>query len=114
MLNGELIAVLPAINGWVTIHENKVPILLKWNASSNYRLPSLNDLYWIPGGNRELMLEQGYSLDMALVAGSISKREKKQNLQVKGMQSRVEVNGCLLYTSPSPRDKRQSRMPSSA
>ena len=23
-------------------------------------------------------------------------------------------NTCLLYTSPSPRDKRQSRMPSSA
>ena len=23
-------------------------------------------------------------------------------------------SGCLLYTSPSPRDKRQSRMPSSA
>ena len=26
----------------------------------------------------------------------------------------VEGNICLLYTSPSPRDKRQSRMPSSA
>ena len=25
-----------------------------------------------------------------------------------------KVNSCLLYTSPSPRDKRQSRMPSSA
>ena len=25
-----------------------------------------------------------------------------------------EFRGCLLYTSPSPRDKRQSRMPSSA
>ena len=24
------------------------------------------------------------------------------------------MEGCLLYTSPSPRDKRQSRMPSSA
>ena len=24
------------------------------------------------------------------------------------------AEGCLLYTSPSPRDKRQSRMPSSA
>ena len=24
------------------------------------------------------------------------------------------INACLLYTSPSPRDKRQSRMPSSA
>ena len=28
--------------------------------------------------------------------------------------SRVRVVCCLLYTSPSPRDKRQSRMPSSA
>ena len=26
----------------------------------------------------------------------------------------IDHRGCLLYTSPSPRDKRQSRMPSSA
>ena len=26
----------------------------------------------------------------------------------------AQVAACLLYTSPSPRDKRQSRMPSSA
>ena len=26
----------------------------------------------------------------------------------------LQPNSCLLYTSPSPRDKRQSRMPSSA
>ena len=26
----------------------------------------------------------------------------------------AKLLGCLLYTSPSPRDKRQSRMPSSA
>ena len=26
----------------------------------------------------------------------------------------AEAGACLLYTSPSPRDKRQSRMPSSA
>jgi hypothetical protein len=24
------------------------------------------------------------------------------------------INGCLLYTSPSPRDRQKSRMPSSA
>ena len=30
---------------------------------------------------------------------------------VKGIK---ELYDCLLYTSPSPRDKRQSRMPSSA
>ena len=28
--------------------------------------------------------------------------------------NKVQRNICLLYTSPSPRDKRQSRMPSSA
>ena len=27
---------------------------------------------------------------------------------------KLRSSGCLLYTSPSPRDKRQSRMPSSA
>ena len=27
---------------------------------------------------------------------------------------RVEIIGCLLYTSPSPRDRTRSRMPSSA
>ena len=26
----------------------------------------------------------------------------------------VKYNGCLLYTSPSPRDRQKSRMPSSA
>ena len=39
----------------------------------------------------------------------------KHSLAV-GILSRVniEVEGCLLYTSPSPRDQRGSRMPSSA
>ena len=35
----------------------------------------------------------------------------RQEFQIK-MQKHFE--DCLLYTSPSPRDKRQSRMPSSA
>ena len=30
------------------------------------------------------------------------------------VNSSVQISTCLLYTSPSPRDKRQSRMPSSA
>ena len=31
---------------------------------------------------------------------------------VKGLPA--EIHGCLLYTSPSPRDVEESRMPSSA
>ena len=30
------------------------------------------------------------------------------------LEAYLQVKDCLLYTSPSPRDKRQSRMPSSA
>ena len=34
--------------------------------------------------------------------------------QIKGVNRKGDGEACLLYTSPSPRDKRQSRMPSSA
>ena len=31
-----------------------------------------------------------------------------------GLEASLDAQGCLLYTSPSPRDQRGSRMPSSA
>ena len=34
--------------------------------------------------------------------------------QAQPLGTPMRLTGCLLYTSPSPRDKRQSRMPSSA
>ena len=34
--------------------------------------------------------------------------------QARGAANSQSISTCLLYTSPSPRDKRQSRMPSSA
>ena len=37
-----------------------------------------------------------------------------QYAQQQGIVASTKVKACLLYTSPSPRDKRQSRMPSSA
>ena len=42
---------------------------------------------------------------------------KDFNLEIKDQEFIIFVGPsgcCLLYTSPSPRDKRQSRMPSSA
>ena len=35
-------------------------------------------------------------------------------LREKSVKQLEQLYNCLLYTSPSPRDKRQSRMPSSA
>ena len=49
----------------------------------------------------------------------IATREREGELTSSLLTERLEkiteqVSHCLLYTSPSPRDKRQSRMPSSA
>ena len=38
----------------------------------------------------------------------------QQNKKILVIDLDPQGNACLLYTSPSPRDKRQSRMPSSA
>ena len=40
--------------------------------------------------------------------------KKEFEASKKTIEKRINLNTCLLYTSPSPRDKRQSRMPSSA
>ena len=41
--------------------------------------------------------------------------KQKDDQYVKDLRKQVNLFAiCLLYTSPSPRDKRQSRMPSSA
>ena len=53
-------------------------------------------------------LSRNYQLGYNLGKGMSIDEAKKDIGQV------AEGTSCLLYTSPSPRDKRQSRMPSSA
>ena len=50
---------------------------------------------------------------LALVQNPFSSARSK-NIDVRYHFIRELFKSCLLYTSPSPRDKRQSRMPSSA
>ena len=41
-------------------------------------------------------------------------KDLEEDLKAFGIKFEGWREACLLYTSPSPRDKRQSRMPSSA
>ena len=59
--------------------------------------------------NKELPL---ISIDIWCKAGS-SYEDVDKNGTAHFLEHMI-FKGCLLYTSPSPRDKRQSRMPSSA
>ena len=74
-----------------------------------------------------LIAELGFNLRYVLdthihadhVTGSSTLRQRFGSKLVLGERAGapcadVLVKDCLLYTSPSPRDKRQSRMPSSA
>ena len=50
---------------------------------------------------------------LATAAGDAQITATSLNVVIVGANPRLS-KVCLLYTSPSPRDKRQSRMPSSA
>lgn len=41
-------------------------LTMRATVSKNYRRPSLNDLYYVPGGNHNLKAEDGYSCDMGI------------------------------------------------
>lgn len=40
-------------------------LAIKANASRNFHKPTLNDLYWLPGGNPDLLPEHGYTGDLS-------------------------------------------------
>ncbi len=65
LYNGVLLPYQPSvgINWSVNRAQN---LHAKFSAAKNYRLPTLNDKYWVPGGNPKLQPEQGYSFDAGI------------------------------------------------
>lgn len=63
MVDGKSMGVFPTAT--FTYH---IPmgITLALGYSHNYRNPSLNDLYWYPGGNPDLLAENGRTIDLAM------------------------------------------------
>lgn len=60
-LNGSPLPMLPTIGITQGIHRR---LDVRASAGRVYRLPGLNDLYWNPGGNAELLPESGWSGEM--------------------------------------------------
>lgn len=55
---------------------------LKGNTGYNFRLPSMNDLYWNPGGNPDLLPEQGWSSDLMVVFDGRERNRQSQFVPV--------------------------------
>lgn len=60
-------AVIPALLCDITLNQ-KYNIVAKASVSRNHRFPTLNDLYFMPGGNPELKSEKGLTYDVGVSA----------------------------------------------
>ena len=71
--------------------------------------------YWHENGHRRAFT---YKALNKLIQGSAADMTKKAMLELhrRGITPHIQIHDelCLLYTSPSPRDRQKSRMPSSA
>ena len=100
------------------------------NAADEILLPRFNKsfqrkavtLQWITGRSEHdtdiqtdlnLIVEENGNLNRYFLIGGPFRKHVKNFVKEANIPV-IEINTCLLYTSPSPRDKRQSRMPSSA
>ena len=75
------------------------------------------ELCWIvkdPVGMKYFRLMPPEFLVLSELKKNCNYQELKRLLERKFPEKITRLEACLLYTSPSPRDKRQSRMPSSA
>ena len=67
-----------------------------------------------------MIIDMGHSVIVIHGAGSFGHIEAKKWDISEGLKSEIAeqqisaIDTCLLYTSPSPRDRQKSRMPSSA
>ena len=66
------------------------------------------------GDNSELLELGDFELQSGAVLSNAKLAYKTYGQLNASHDNMVLLPTCLLYTSPSPRDKRQSRMPSSA
>ncbi|MDE6021942.1 MAG: TonB-dependent receptor, partial [Muribaculaceae bacterium] len=65
-------------------------LTLKASGSRNYRFPSLNDLYFMPGGNPDLRSEKGWTYDCGFSFETSRSRLFNANLSATWFDSRID------------------------
>ena len=68
--------------------------------SHNYRNPSLNDLYWYPGGNPDLLAENGRTVDLAV---SYSLKRDRLKIEVRSGAYASKVKNWIQWVPTSYR-----------
>ena len=84
--DGKLSPFIPSASGEYFINEK---ISIKGSVARNFNIPSLNDLYFTPGGNPDLKPEQGFSAD-----AGITNIYTRKNLAIK---TEAGINYSKIY-----------------
>ena len=63
----------------------------EWNVARHFRWPTLNDLAWIPGGNLQLLPEQGWA------AEALFRSKKAKNWSWEGQSKAMHLNQSLVW-----------------
>ena len=74
-------------------------------------------LFQLSPANKRSLLECYYTFNEEVVREFLGKKlssKNRKDLDNVSEKTGISLRSCLLYTSPSPRDQRGSRMPSSA
>ena len=88
------------------------PLLYDFNQVRDLRVNSLKGTYTLKEALDLILRDSGFS-------GNLMNREvitisRVEPIETYPEEDPMKFKGCLLYTSPSPRDRTRSRMPSSA
>lgn len=69
-------------------------LILKGNVTRNYHQPTLNDLYWQPGGNPNLLPEEGFSVEAGLEYQQVFSRHF---VQTELTVYRSDINNWIIW-----------------
>ncbi|MCH5228698.1 MAG: TonB-dependent receptor plug domain-containing protein [Muribaculaceae bacterium] len=74
-------------NSW---SQHPSSLILKGSVSRNYRFPSLNDLYFLPGGNPDLKSESGFTYDIGFSFDYVISKRITLNISSNWFDSKIK------------------------
>ncbi len=92
MVRGKLIPLTPSAG----VEGRLVKFLsAKANVSRTYKIPTFNDLYWNPGGNKNLKPESGWSEEISLIASPFTGSRNRSSAMLTFYNSNIE--NCIMW-----------------
>lgn len=100
--------VFSPVQGLVGVELNPLRwMTIRGNVARNFRAPTLNDLYWVPGGNPDLQSETGFSWEGGL---DLKHRTERWTLDLSATYFRMQMDNWIIWLPEgnlwSPQNKR--------